>query len=224
LGYGVAQYIAVSGDAAILDKAVPFLQGPALRPGAHDDVFLPGLSEESAPLVGHCARGLDQAVAPTGANGMPLIGTGDWTDGMNRAGKGGAGTSVWLGWLLITTIGMMVPLADRRDPARAGIEGLLGLNRAGQVLTLAPCFPRHWPRLQASVCVGDFRLRKCHRQYRRGQNRHRRGDAGRRGTGAGQRHRSTAADRRRVTPGCAASGAEGRPAGQLRLIRPGRKR
>ena len=76
LGYGVAQYIAVSGDAAILDKAVPFLQGPALRPGAHDDVFLPGPSEESAPLVGHCARGLDQAVALTGANGMTLIGTG----------------------------------------------------------------------------------------------------------------------------------------------------
>jgi cellobiose phosphorylase len=76
---------------------------------------------------------------------------------MNRAGKGGAGTSVWLRWLLITTIGMMAPLADRRDPARAGVEGgLLGLNRTGQVLTLAPCFPRHWPRLQASVRVGNF--------------------------------------------------------------------
>ena len=78
-------------------------------------------------------------MAPTGANGMPLIGTGDWTDGMNRVGKGGAGTSVWLGWLLITTIGMMAPLADRHDPARAGVEGgLLGLNRAGQVLTPLP--------------------------------------------------------------------------------------
>jgi cyclic beta-1,2-glucan synthetase len=57
---------------------------------------------------------------------------------------------------VITAIGMMVPLADRRDPARAGVEGgLLGLNRAGQVLSLAPCFPRHWPRLEASVRVGD---------------------------------------------------------------------
>jgi hypothetical protein len=224
LGYGVAQYIAVSGDAAILDEAMPFLQGPALRPGAHDDLFLPGPSEESAPLFGPCARGLDQAVALTGANGMTLIGTGDWTDGMNRAGKGGVGTSVWLGWLLITTIGMMAPLADRRDPARAGIEGLLGLNRAGQVLTLAPCFPRHWPRMEGIGPRRGLQLRQCHRQYRRGRNRHRRGDAGRRGTGAGQRHCSTAADRRRVKPGCAASGAEGRPAGQLRLIRPGRKR
>jgi cyclic beta-1,2-glucan synthetase len=106
LGYGVAQYIAVSGDAAILDEALPFLQGQALRPDAHDDLFLPGPSEESAPLVGHCARGLDQAVALTGANGMTLRGTGDWNNGMNRVGEGGAGTSVWLGWLLITTIGM----------------------------------------------------------------------------------------------------------------------
>jgi cyclic beta-1,2-glucan synthetase len=119
LGYGAAQYIAISGDAAIPDEAVPFLQGPARRPGAHDDVFLPGPSEESAPLVGHCARGLDQAVAPTGANDMPPLGTGDWNDGMNRVGEGGAGTSVWLGWLLITTIGMMAPLADRHNPACA---------------------------------------------------------------------------------------------------------
>jgi cyclic beta-1,2-glucan synthetase len=58
-------------------------------------------------------------MALTGANGMPLIGTGDWNDGMNRVGEGGTGTSVWLGWLLIATIGMMAPLADRRDPARA---------------------------------------------------------------------------------------------------------
>ncbi|MEY3306676.1 MAG: hypothetical protein RLZZ413_714, partial [Pseudomonadota bacterium] len=119
LGYGVARYIAVSGDEGILDEAVPFLQGPALRPGAHDDFFLPEPSEESASLFEHCARGLDQAVALTGTNGMPLIGTGDWNDGMNRVGEGGTGTSVWLGWLLITTIGMMAPLADRRDPARA---------------------------------------------------------------------------------------------------------
>ena len=50
---------------------------------------------------------------------MPLIGTGDWNDGMNRVGEGGAGTSVWLGWLLIATIDMIAPLADGRDPARA---------------------------------------------------------------------------------------------------------
>ena len=119
LGYGVARYIAVSGDTAILDESVPFLQGPAVPPGAHDDFFLPQVSETTANLFEHCARGLDQAITLTGENGMPLIGTGDWNDGMNRVGEGGRGTSVWLGWLLIATIELMAPLADSRDAARA---------------------------------------------------------------------------------------------------------
>jgi cyclic beta-1,2-glucan synthetase len=119
LGYGVARYIAVSGDAAILDEQVPFLHGPHVPPGAHDDFFLPQVSDNTENLFEHCARGLDQAIALTGDNGMPLIGTGDWNDGMNRVGEAGHGTSVWLGWLLIATINQMAPLADTRDPARA---------------------------------------------------------------------------------------------------------
>ena len=119
LGFGVAQYIAVSGDAGILDEAVPFLHGPAVPPGAHDDFFQPSVSETTASMFEHCARGLDQAVQMTGENGMPLIGTGDWNDGMNRVGENGRGTSVWLGWLLIATINMMAPLADSRDASRA---------------------------------------------------------------------------------------------------------
>ncbi|MDP4033955.1 MAG: glucoamylase family protein [Pseudorhodobacter sp.] len=119
LGYGVAQYVQATGDAAILDEVVPFIDGPALLPGAHDDFFQPMPAAESASLFEHCARGLDQCISLTGANGMPLIGTGDWNDGMNRVGAGGAGTSVWLGWLLIATIEQMAPLADSRDPERA---------------------------------------------------------------------------------------------------------
>ncbi len=119
LGYGVARYVAMTGDLAVLDEDLPFLEGPQLPPGAHDEFGQPGRSEQTASLFEHCARGIDQAITLTGANGMPLIGTGDWNDGMNRVGEGGQGTSVWLGWLLITTIGMMAPLADTRDPARA---------------------------------------------------------------------------------------------------------
>ncbi|MFN4171976.1 MAG: GH36-type glycosyl hydrolase domain-containing protein, partial [Pseudorhodobacter sp.] len=119
LGYGVAQYIAVSGDAAILDAQIPFLDGPALPPGAHDDFFQPTVSDTHASLFEHCARGLDLAIEMTGSNGMPLIGTGDWNDGMNRVGEGGQGTSVWLGWLLIATLDRLTPFADARDPVRA---------------------------------------------------------------------------------------------------------
>ncbi len=119
LGYGVARYVEVSGDHSILEEDVPFLEGPMLAPGAHDAFFLPQISEMSATVFEHCARGLDQAIVLTGANGMPLIGTGDWNDGMNRVGEKGVGTSVWLGWLLIATLDLMAPLADTRDPVRA---------------------------------------------------------------------------------------------------------
>ena len=118
LGYGVACYVAVSGDTAILDEAVPFLHGPTVPVGAHDDFFQPTVTETTASLFEHCARGLDQAISLTGENGMPLIGTGDWNDGMNRVGEAGRGTSVWLGWLLIATVNLMAPFAEARDPAR----------------------------------------------------------------------------------------------------------
>ncbi len=119
LGYGVARYVGVSGDHSVLDEEVPFLEGPRLAHGAHDAFFLPQQSEETASVFEHCARGLDQAIALTGENGMPLIGTGDWNDGMNRVGEQGRGTSVWLGWLLIATLDLMAPLADGRDATRA---------------------------------------------------------------------------------------------------------
>jgi cyclic beta-1,2-glucan synthetase len=119
LGFGVAQYVEVSGDDGILDEQVPFLEGPSVPEGAHDAFYQPQVSDTSASLFEHVARGLDQAVTLTGANGMPLIGTGDWNDGMNRVGEEGRGTSVWLGWLLISTLRAMAPHAESRDKTRA---------------------------------------------------------------------------------------------------------
>lgn len=119
LSFGVANYIAVSGDLDVLDEELPFIVGPALEKGAHDAFFQPQVSDDTASLFEHCARGLDQAIALTGEDGMPLIGTGDWNDGMNRVGENGKGTSVWLGWLLIATLDKMAPLADARDADRA---------------------------------------------------------------------------------------------------------
>lgn len=121
LAYAAAHYVHVSGDLAVFDEPLRFLEGPALRPGAHDDFFQPQLSDHSASLFEHCALALDQTIALTGANGLPLIGTGDWNDGMNRVGEAGSGTSVWLGWFLITTLRAMAPHVTARDPARAAV-------------------------------------------------------------------------------------------------------
>ncbi len=119
LAHAAARYVQVSGDVAVFDEPLPFLEGPALLPGAHDDFFLPQVSEHTASLLDHCALALDQAIALTGINGLPLIGTGDWNDGMNRVGEAGQGTSVWLGWFLIATLREMAPHMLPRDSARA---------------------------------------------------------------------------------------------------------
>ncbi len=119
LAFATATYISCSDDAAVLDEVVPFLHGPILRPGEHDAFFQPMVADESASLFEHCARGLDKCLELTGEHGLPLIGTGDWNDGMNRVGEGGRGESVWLGWLLVRTIELFAPLAKGRDAHRA---------------------------------------------------------------------------------------------------------
>ncbi|WP_404273914.1 GH36-type glycosyl hydrolase domain-containing protein [Yersinia rochesterensis] len=119
LSYATATYILASGDAAVLDEIVPFLEGPILHPGEHDAFFQPLVAQETASLFEHCAKGLDQCIELTGELGLPLMGTGDWNDGMNRVGEEGKGESVWLGWLLVATLKMFIPLAQERDPLRA---------------------------------------------------------------------------------------------------------
>ena len=91
LPYAVAHYVEVTGDAAVLDEVVPFLDGPAARAGAGRRVLPARRSPRSAAtLFEHCARALDRSLA-VGAHGLPLMGTGDWNDGMNRVGAEGRG-------------------------------------------------------------------------------------------------------------------------------------
>ncbi|WP_373505684.1 GH36-type glycosyl hydrolase domain-containing protein [Aestuariivirga sp.] len=113
LAYTVAHYVEVSGDAAVLDEVVPFLEGQQLEPHEHDNFFLPNISDETATLFEHCARALDQSLI-VGRHGLPLIGTGDWNDGMNRVGEKGEGESVWLGWFLHAALAAFVPVAEAR--------------------------------------------------------------------------------------------------------------
>ena len=113
LAYAAAHYVETTGDLAVLDTPVPFLEGQQLGPEEHDAYFRPQVAEETASLFAHCARGLDASLA-LGGHGLPLIGTGDWNDGMNRVGEHGKGESVWLGWFLYATLAAFAPLAQAR--------------------------------------------------------------------------------------------------------------
>jgi cyclic beta-1,2-glucan synthetase len=119
LAFVAAHYIEVTGDLGVLDETVPFLDGPELHAGESESFFRPTVSENRGTLFEHCALALDQSLA-VGAHGIPLFGSGDWNDGMNRVGEAGKGESIWLGWFLYTTLMAFAPLADlRRDDARA---------------------------------------------------------------------------------------------------------
>ncbi len=119
LVYVAMHYVRVTGDAAVLDATLPFLCGEAIPAGATDAFFQPSLSDEQVSVYEHCARALDAGLT-RGAHGLPLIGTGDWNDGMNSVGEQGRGESSWLGWFLLSSIGAFSPCAEQRgDGERA---------------------------------------------------------------------------------------------------------
>ena len=88
LPFAAAHYVEVTNDPGILDETIPFLDGPVLQPGEDESYFLPTISEEHCSLYEHCARALDLSLS-VGNHGLPLIGSGDWNDGMNRVGQAG---------------------------------------------------------------------------------------------------------------------------------------
>jgi len=118
LPYVVAQYIKVTGDRAILEEPAGFLEGPPLAANEQERMFVPSISEKTAPLVEHCKLALKRAWK-LGPHQLPLIGSGDWNDGMNRVGVGGRGESVWLAWFLCTTLREFAEIAG--SPALAAL-------------------------------------------------------------------------------------------------------
>jgi cyclic beta-1,2-glucan synthetase len=119
LAYVAAYYVKTTGDAAVLAEVLPFLDGPAIKEGDTDAFYQPGVANEKSSLYEHAARAIDSSLT-SGAHGLPLMGTGDWNDGMNNVGAQGRGESVWLAWFLLSAIHAFLPHVHvRGEQARA---------------------------------------------------------------------------------------------------------
>lgn len=109
LPYVTAEYIRVTGDESILKTRLPFLEVEVLKDCQQERYSRPCVSAQTATLFDHCTLAIGKAMK-FGSHGLPLIGSGDWNDGMNNVGTEGRGESVWLGWFMITVLKSFAPV------------------------------------------------------------------------------------------------------------------
>jgi cyclic beta-1,2-glucan synthetase len=120
LPYVTSFYVDVTGDDSVLAEEVQLIDGPPLEPDHVENYLQPEVSKQKVTVFEHCARAIDRSLT-AGQHGLPLIGSGDWNDGMNRIGVEGKGESVWLGWFLCTVIEGFLPLCERASSQSAKV-------------------------------------------------------------------------------------------------------
>jgi cyclic beta-1,2-glucan synthetase len=113
LPFVISHYLKVTNDQSLLDELRPFLDGPPLALDHEDAYFTPQVSDQTGTVYQHAVRALNHSLA-LGAHGLPLIGSGDWNDGLNRVGREGKGESVWLAWFLHVNLSEWAKLAESR--------------------------------------------------------------------------------------------------------------
>ncbi|MFB5196926.1 GH36-type glycosyl hydrolase domain-containing protein [Neobacillus sp. KR4-4] len=112
--YVVSRYIEHTGDRTVLDEVAPFLVSEQLAEGEHERYEPTVRSSENGSVYEHCLRAIDRALSRIGEHGLPLIGVGDWNDGMNQVGVKGRGESVWLGWFICDVLNRFAEICELR--------------------------------------------------------------------------------------------------------------
>lgn len=133
LPYATAHYVKITKDLSILEEIIPFLKGELLKEDQHEAYFIPEVSDESGSLMEHCRRAIIKSTG-TGPHGLPLIGGGDWNDGLNRVGILGKGESVWLGWFLIHVMNDFADLLVASDTPEAAEGYRIQSKRLAEVI------------------------------------------------------------------------------------------
>jgi len=121
LPYCTCRYVKAIGDTGILDERIPFLEGRPVNAGEESYYDLPQRSEQDGTLYEHCQRAIRNGLR-FGSHGLPLIGCGDWNDGMNLIGEKGKGESVWLAFFLCDVLRSFAELAERRKDTEFAAE------------------------------------------------------------------------------------------------------
>ncbi|HVK99605.1 MAG TPA: hypothetical protein VM553_07335, partial [Dongiaceae bacterium] len=171
LPFVALHYVKVSGDDDIWKEVVHYIEGKPIPPKVEGIVFVPLRSREKASLYEHCKIAIERVLERRGKSGLPLMGTGDWNDGLDAIGPHGQGESVWLGFFLFGVLLDFAPIAAARDGHEAGARlrdyaaqlkqaldaqwretrYVRAINDAGQELTFDDALMSSWPILSGAV-------------------------------------------------------------------------